>query len=335
MPAPAPKTFYVITTRGDVGPYTRAELRDQLHAGAVRAEDRVRNAFGRPLGTVADALSDAVSSGRSPAQSGPPVADPPAHRAAPRRSPAPLIVGLAAAALVGAIILFSALSRPEVPAPTPAPPSAPAAPDLPADTAPVATPIAKPLPDGALPDGWSFLDLGDARPKGKATFAGGTWTLDGGGEDIWGERDECGFVHRESRGDFTMIIRVVSTQNTHEWDKIGMMVRSSLDASSAMVGLTVTHQGRAQFVRRHRDSGSIAGVGDTTVSLPTWLQLTRRGSTYGGYWSSDGTTWTAVGDKQDVGNVAIAAHLGLAVCSHNRSVANRAVFDNVSVTAPR
>lgn len=334
MPAPAPKTFYVITTRGDVGPYTRAELRDQFHSGAVRAEDRVRNAFGRPLGTVADAVSDGVSSGRTPAYSDPPVADPPAHRAAPRRSPAPLIIGLAAAVLLAAIILVSALSRPDGPAPPPAPP-VPTTPVPPTDTAPVPTPVAKPLQDGALPDGWTYLDLGDARPKGKATFGGDLWTVDGGGEDIWGERDECGFVHRESRGDFTMVIRVVSTQNTHEWDKIGMMVRSSLDASSAMVGLTVTHTGRAQFVRRHRDAGSIEGVGDTTVPLPTWLQLTRRGSTYGGYWSSDGTTWTAVGDKQDVGNVATTARLGLAVCSHNRSVANRAVFDHVSVTAPR
>ena len=335
MPAPAPKTFYVVTTRGDIGPYTRTELREQFQAGAVRSEDRVRNAFGRPLGTVSDALSDAVSSSRTPAHPGPPVADPPAHRAAPRRSPAPLIIGLAAAALIAAFILANALSGPEAPAPVSAPPLAAAAPDPPAPSAPVPTPIAKPLPDGALPDGWTYLDLGDARPKGKALFAGGIWTVDGGGEDIWGNRDECGFVHRESRGDFSMVVRVVSTQDTNEWDKFGMMARSSLDASSSMIALTVTHAGTVQFMLRRKDGDSIDGVGEAKVKLPAWLQLTRRGPTFGGYWSLDGKTWTGVGKKYDVGNVATTTRLGLAVCSHNRSVANRAVFDNVSVTAPR
>jgi regulation of enolase protein 1 (concanavalin A-like superfamily) len=344
---PAPRTFYVITTRGDVGPYTRAELREQLQSGAVRSGDQVRNAFGRPLGTVAEAMSDASSS-RTPAHAGPPVADPPAPPT-PRRSPAPLIIGVTAAVLIAAIVLVSILSRPTAPVAPPAPPPAvetpaPAAPipspqaDAPAAALPAeaATPrAAAPPQDGALPDGWSFLDLGNARPKGAAKFAGGLWTIEGGGADVWFKRDECGFTHREAKGDFSAIVRVVSTQDTDVWDKSGIMVRSSVDESAPMAFLFVTHGGTVRFTLRKKQKGDAESIGTASAALPVWLQLTRRGNTFGGYWSTDGTTWTGVGSKIDLANVAATARLGLAVCSHNRSTTNRAVFSDLSVTAPR
>ncbi len=49
-------SYYVITLRGDRGPMTRQTMIELLRAGEIAGEDRVRNAFGRPLGTVAELL---------------------------------------------------------------------------------------------------------------------------------------------------------------------------------------------------------------------------------------------------------------------------------------
>lgn len=50
------KRFYVLTLRGDLGPFDRATLAEKLQEGSIRPHDQVRNAFGRVQGTVAEAL---------------------------------------------------------------------------------------------------------------------------------------------------------------------------------------------------------------------------------------------------------------------------------------
>lgn len=150
MPASDDRRFYVLTLRGDLGPFDRSTLLERLHDGSVRPTDQVRNAFGRALGTVAEALElrqarPATASDRQAART--PL---PAPRAAPRPQALP---GLAIAGGLGLLILAIGLvswARPAAPvAPTwtPPPPMAPkpALPPTPiATTAPttVAAPIA-------------------------------------------------------------------------------------------------------------------------------------------------------------------------------------------------
>lgn len=113
------KRYYVLTLRGDLGPFDRATLAEKLHEGAVRPVDQVRNAFGRVQGTVAETLelrpqrpaSSVQRPGEAP-RSGPQrVADAP--RAAPHRPDAsrgglrwlPVAVGAALLVLIVALAL--------------------------------------------------------------------------------------------------------------------------------------------------------------------------------------------------------------------------------------
>lgn len=57
MSPPAKGTYFVLTNRGEHGPYDRVQLSSCLRDGRIGAEDRVRNAFGRVLGTVSAVIA--------------------------------------------------------------------------------------------------------------------------------------------------------------------------------------------------------------------------------------------------------------------------------------
>lgn len=156
MPDPAAKTIYVVTLRGDRGPYSRADLAEALRAGEVGGQDQARSAFGRPLGTV-DQVLRGPSSDRSPAEK-----QVTPRPVAPRRGRpwlAPVLVGGALLALVVAMMALRGghdpLPPPEPALPTPAPVPAPARP-----ANPVALPAPAPAPAPAP------VQLAQARPSG-------------------------------------------------------------------------------------------------------------------------------------------------------------------------
>lgn len=339
--ADAPRTFFVITLKGDVGPLSRPELREQLQVGAFHAGDRVRNAFGRPLGTVAEVVAEA---GRTTAQALPAIPDPPARRAPAPRSSAPLFIAIAVILVVAALIAFSVLGAspppaqptPPAPAAKPEPMAEPAVSNAPAPSKPTPSAPAPSKPDAdALPDGLAYLDLGDARPKGRVSHKGGAFVIEGGGEDLWGRSDESAFVHRQVEGgDLTMTVRVTEIADTNEWEKSGIMLRRELNGPSAMVGLTITSEGRMQFLRREKDTWEMACDMGPEKRAPLWLRLIRRGSEFSAAWSSDGETWNTVGETRRLDALAGRVHAGLAACSHNRTMLNRTCLDRFAISTP-
>ena len=56
--------------------------------------------------------------------------------------------------------------------------------------------------------------------------------------------------------------------------------------------------------------------GTITAGVPVHLRLVRSGSTYTGYWSADGTSWTEVGSATVPGQ-ADTQDAGLFVTSHS------------------
>lgn len=54
------RLYYVITIKGDVGPVSVDDLREQTRSGLLQRDDKIRTAFGRQLGTVGDLLHGAV-----------------------------------------------------------------------------------------------------------------------------------------------------------------------------------------------------------------------------------------------------------------------------------
>ena len=64
---------------------------------------------------------------------------------------------------------------------------------------------------------------------------------------------------------------------------------------------------------------------------PRYLKVRRTGSSFTGYYSSDGMTWLQIGTSVSINGLPSSLRFGLAVCSHKNDTLNTATFDHVSV----
>jgi len=190
-----------------------------------------------------------------------------------------------------------------------------------------------PSSGGALPTGWTDVDIGAVGLAGSASYNAGTFTVSGSGADIWTAADQFNYAYQSISGDYTIIARVITEDQTAGYAKAGVMIRSSLatNAVEASVLLTPTN-GVAMEVR--------PAVGATTINVagwikptlpPQWVKLVRTGNTFTASYSADGSSWTPIAST----NVTMASSVtaGLAVTAHNNAALNTATFDNVSVSA--
>ncbi len=188
-----------------------------------------------------------------------------------------------------------------------------------------------PIPSsGALPTPWVEQDVGDVTQAGSATYTGGTFTVRGNGRDIWGTDDAFHFVYRTLTGDGQITARVATVQNTFQWAKAGVMIRESLISDSRNALMAVTPGAGTTFQSRPNPGDITAETLGGGFAAPYWVRLVRSGSTFSGYQSSDGVTWTLVGSQTI--SLASSVYVGLAVTSTNTAALCAATFDNVTVS---
>ncbi len=185
----------------------------------------------------------------------------------------------------------------------------------------------------ALPAGWTSADIGAVGTvRGSDAFdtTSQSFTLSGGGADIWGTADAFHFTSTAMTGDGRLEARVLDLQNVAPWTKAGVMIRSSLDAAAAH-GLMLLSAGKGTAFQRRVLAG---GLSTTTAggvwTAPRWVRLDRDGSRITAYESADGTAWTLVGS--DTIPMPATVYVGLAVSSHLATAAASATFDKVRIT---
>ncbi|GAA1964212.1 hypothetical protein GCM10009838_21850 [Catenulispora subtropica] len=151
----------------------------------------------------------------------------------------------------------------------------------------------------------------------------------GAGADAWGSTDEYSTVYRpgaEHDGS-TTVVKVTAQAATSVWAKAGIMVRDDITGAGSSPGYLIlavtpghgyvlqwdsTGSGQLDSNSSPPDSGLGSAV------YPSWLKLVRSGSTFTGYYSTDGTTWNQVGTAtvpgvnatQDVGAFMTAHNVG-------------------------
>ena len=126
--------------------------------------------------------------------------------------------------------------------------------------------------------------------------------------------------------------RVVSLQNGSTYEKAGVMIRETLTSASTNAYTFWQGQYGTNYLFSYRPttSGSTTQVSTIVPSSPYWVKVTRSGSTFSGYISSDGSYWTQVGTSQTI-SMATSVYIGLAVTSTTTSSLAAATFDNVSI----
>jgi hypothetical protein len=176
-------------------------------------------------------------------------------------------------------------------------------------------------------------DTGSLTPHGL-----GSYTLIGGGQDIWSAIDEFDYAHAAINGDFDVRVRVESLEPTARWTKAGVMARETLASNSRMAFSRVTPAqvptpsggdgaGDSCFAyRTGTSSGALGEHEDGCAAAPNfypnnWVRLVRSGTHFIGYRSTDGLNWTQMGDQNtsgwEGGAVTASLQVGLGVSRHS------------------
>ena len=182
-----------------------------------------------------------------------------------------------------------------------------------------------------LPAGWTSQGVGSPGSGGSAAVSGGTWTVGGGGVDIWGTADQFQLVSRTLRGDGSVMARVGAVGNTSGWAKSGVMLRGDATAGAAYADVVVTPSNSVVFQWRAAAGASAQTVAaGGIVAAPVWVRVTRSGDSVSGSFSYDGVNWVQVGERQTVA-LGASALAGLAVCAGNNAALSTSTFTNVGV----
>jgi regulation of enolase protein 1 (concanavalin A-like superfamily) len=185
---------------------------------------------------------------------------------------------------------------------------------------------------GGLPAGWADQDIGSVSIAGSVSYNNGTFTVNGSGASITGTADQFHYAYQSASANYTITARVVSMTNTNSGAQAGVMIRETLASGSPMVNINVTPSNGVTWLYRTTANGSATGSRTSGLLAPYWVRIIRNGSTFTGYYSSNGVTWT----QQGMVTVSMAntAYIGLVESSRTNSQSGTATFDNVSITTP-
>jgi endonuclease/exonuclease/phosphatase family metal-dependent hydrolase len=182
-----------------------------------------------------------------------------------------------------------------------------------------------------LPSGWSSRDIGAVGRAGTVVVSGDNVTMEGAGADVWGSADALHFVYRSMSGDGTILTRVAGLEKVDSWTKAGVMMRETTSAGSRHAFMLVSAGNGSAFQRRASTGGSSSNTSGGSGTAPYWVKLTRSGSTFTAYKSSNGSTWTRIGSQSI--SMASTIYVGLAVSSHASGTLATARFDSTVVAA--
>ena len=174
--------------------------------------------------------------------------------------------------------------------------------------------------------------------QGLYAQSGSRLGIDGQGADIWGSTNEYSTIYSpgaEHDGTVAMV-ELTAQQNTAPWAKAGIIVRNDVTGANTSAGylLLAATPGNAYILDSdvdgdgQLDTQSSAG---TATAYPSWLKLTRSGTTFTGYYSTDDVHWTEVGSTT-VPSAAATQDVGVAMTSHAAHISGEADFDQFTVS---
>ncbi len=166
----------------------------------------------------------------------------------------------------------------------------------------------------------------------------GAFTVGASGHDIWDAGDDFRMVYQRLNGNGSILVQVDSLQNTNGWAKAGVMIRESLDPGSKFADVIVSPANGVRF--QARTITGVDAVSDSSVATPeqialrapVWVKLERTGDTFSGFYSADGTTWTAMAWNPQTITMTGTVYIGLCVTSHTSTAATTAEFSGVATT---
>jgi outer membrane protein assembly factor BamB len=207
----------------------------------------------------------------------------------------------------------------------------------------VALATTAPAPRTICPPGWDCADIGGATPAGSQQMANGTWTVAGGGGDIWSTSDAFRYLWQTLPGDGSVSAQLTAQTATDPWAKAGVMLRESSDAGSPYYGVFMTPS-NGIAVQYRLTPGGITSQVVSPGAEPAYLLVERYtdpstspATVYlTAFTSTDGAIWTAI-PKSTIALSVLTLNLtgpllaGLAVTSHTTGALSSVAFSGVTI----
>lgn len=182
----------------------------------------------------------------------------------------------------------------------------------------------------------NHVDIGNPKLKGSTTFnaADQSYSLRGGGYNIWNNRDEFHYAYTMLKGDFmlTANFKMLGTgKEAHR--KIGWMVRASPQDDAAHMSAVVHGDGLTGMQWRRLRGAYMRSPQDEIRTLEKGaqiLQLERIGKTFIMRMANAGEPLQEIG-RTDMIEMPDSAMAGIFVCSHNADQVEEALAWNVRI----
>ncbi len=187
-------------------------------------------------------------------------------------------------------------------------------------------------PPPACPTGWTCGDIGYPTPMGSQSLMGNTWSIVAGGGDIWGTADSFHYIWQNLASDGSISAHVTSQTNSSVYAKTGVMMRQTTSADAAYYMAAVT-PGQGIQVQYRSDQGAVASqAANIPGTVPSYVKVSRTGSSFSAYTSTDGISWTLVPGSTVTVNMSGTVLEGVASTSHNTAASCLATVDSVLVS---
>src|SRR5882672_3058804 len=162
-----------------------------------------------------------------------------------------------------------------------------------------------------------------------------SYTIAGSGENMWFASDAFQFAWKKVSGDVTLTADISFLgKGVNEHRKAVLMIRQSLEADAPYADVALHGSGLTSLQFRE-EKGAVTHEIQANISAPKGLRLEKRGA-YFSMWLAEekGEFHLASGSTR----IALKEpfYVGIAVCSHDKDVVEKAVFSNVELkpTAP-
>jgi TolB protein len=189
--------------------------------------------------------------------------------------------------------------------------------------------------DGYLGQFEGHGDIGSPAISGSASYdpANQTYTLTGGGVNIWGTNDQCQFLWEKMKGDFIVRARLeLVGKGVEEHRKIGWMARSSLESNASFVDAVVENGVGLTSIQYRRFNGGKSAFIALPVTNADIVQFERRGTNYIFSAARSGETFAST----NYSNITLPddVFVGLCICSHDPKIKEEVIFHDVQIIRP-
>jgi hypothetical protein len=166
------------------------------------------------------------------------------------------------------------------------------------------------------------------------TGSGSRVVMEGSGMEIYDQKDDFSFAYTKLTGSQSVVARLESRQNPHDYSKAGLMLRTSLAAGSPEISILAQNHKVEVTYRSANDGGTETPGIPNFTDPPLWMRLDYDGvGTVKAYLRTDAqTNWTGPVYSASV-SLGSSFLAGLAISTYGATKLNRCVFTDLAFPA--